>query len=96
MSLTHRRHLYVLNNPYMVFANTIFLCKFVEAMLLCGQIGMEVAVDRFVGSTPAGTVYNAISDIASVLGAATPENISFDNIPNGLKENPSEIKENYH
>lgn len=39
---------------------------------------VKVAVDRFIESTKFDTIYNVISDIQSVLGAATPTNYIFD------------------
>lgn len=39
---------------------------------------VKVAVDRLVGTTKFDTVYTAICDIQSVLGAATPANYTFD------------------
>ena len=46
---------------------------------------VRVAVDRLVGLTPFDTVYSAITDVQSVLGAATPANYTSDSATEWVK-----------
>lgn len=46
---------------------------------------VRIAVDRLVGLTRFDTVYSAITDVQSVLGAATPANYTFDSATEWVK-----------